>query len=119
MSEELEKAIADAASAAEAEVTGGTVDKVEEETVDSTKTEDKTVDTTVEDKPERERDESGKFKPKAADEKAVDKDEDDDEDPLSLSAEQLSRINANPDLLAVYKSMQRGLTKKTTGIAET
>jgi hypothetical protein len=42
-----------------------------------------------------------------------------EEEPLGLSAEQLQAINEDPKLLAVYKSMQRGLTKKTTEIAET
>jgi hypothetical protein len=41
------------------------------------------------------------------------------EEDLGLSAEQLEAIEKNPELLAVYKSMQRGLTKKSQTYSET
>jgi hypothetical protein len=41
-----------------------------------------------------------------------------EEQDLELSAEQLDAINKDPNLLAVYKSMQRGLTKKSQSFAD-
>jgi hypothetical protein len=41
-----------------------------------------------------------------------------EEEDLELSAEQLEAINADPKLRAVYKSVQRGLTKKAQTLAE-
>ena len=41
-----------------------------------------------------------------------------EEEPLGLSAQQLEAINNDPNLLAAYKSMQRGLTRKTQTLAE-
>jgi len=46
------------------------------------------------------------------------KDDEEDEEPLVASAEDLKLINENPQLLKVYKSMQRGLTKKAQAMAE-
>lgn len=54
-------------------------------------------------------------KPAAATPAATD--EPDPDESLVPSAADLERINANPDLLKVYKSMQRGLTQKTQKLA--
>jgi len=41
-----------------------------------------------------------------------------EEEPLNLSAADLELINKSPELQKAYKSMQRGLTKKTQALAE-
>lgn len=113
MSEELEQAIAAASKEAEAEVSSG--EKVSEPTeaeVETSPAEEPEKEEVKEAKPSRERDESGKFKPKAKEE------ETEEEEPLGLSAEELAEIQANEKLLKTYKSMQRGLTKKTTSLSE-
>lgn len=63
----------------------------------------------------RERGPDGKFLPKK--EAAADEEEE-EEEPLGLNAAQLEAIEKDPSLRAVYKSMQRGFTKKTQTIAE-
>ena len=55
--------------------------------------------------------------PKAAAPAAEPPAEPEDDEPLVPSAADLEAINANPALLKVYKSMQRGLTQKTTKLA--
>lgn len=53
----------------------------------------------------------------APEEKAEPK-EDEEDNTLNLTAEDLAAINEDPRLLRAYKSMQRGLTKKATSLAE-
>lgn len=55
--------------------------------------------------------------PKAAAPTPEPEPEPEDDEPLVPSAADLEAINANPQLLKVYKSMQRGLTQKTTKLA--
>lgn len=45
--------------------------------------------------------------------------EGEDDNPLNLTAEELKAINDDEKLMRAYKSMQRGLTKKTQTFAET
>ena len=115
MSEDLEKAIADAASSAAAEV-GVVEEKSETEAVPVKEETVPVEDKPVEDKPAKERGSDGKFVSKAAEPKEESEEE---EEPLGLTADDLAAINADAKLLKAYKSMQRGLTKKTTGLAET
>jgi hypothetical protein len=44
--------------------------------------------------------------------------DDDDDEPLGLTAEELEAVNSDEKLVRVYKSMQRGLTKKSQSYAE-
>ena len=96
---ELDDAIAKASTEAESEAKGEEVATPEEPVKEEASAE-----------PEKEAE--AEETPKA------EKKDDEEEEPLGLTAEELAEINSNPKLLKTYKSMQRGLTKKSQGIAE-
>ena len=107
---ELEDAIEEATSAA-VEESGGIEETEETEPtvanpMPDIKQEDKPADeeSAKEEEPEEEAEEEAE--------------EEVDEEPLVATAEELKAINDNPELRKIYKSMQRGLTKKSQTLAE-
>ena len=69
----------------------------------------------AEEAPAPEAEEAGEEKPDAEEEAASEAPAEDDDEPLlNPTAEELAAIEADPKLQKVYKSLQRGLTKKAT-----
>jgi len=108
-----EDAIGDAIAEATAEVEGTTVP---EETAVPQK-EEQPVETEQEAKSETKTEEAATATEEKPEEKTEETTEEENE--LNLSADDLKLINDDPKLLKAYKSMQRGLTQKTTGLADT
>ena len=104
----------DAIASAEAELGG---DPVPDPTPDPTPEPDPKPEVTPDPKPDPDPDTDPPTEEPKADAEQDPK-EDELEDALDLSPETLSKINESPELQAVYRSMQGGLTKKFQAVAE-
>lgn len=105
----------------EAEAIASAVEETVKEAGGAPEPEKETVEAPEPTKQEAQPDEEEEEKAAAEEEpKAEEKpeEEEEDENPFALSAEQLKQINESELLSQAYKSMQRGLTKKTQGLSQ-
>ena len=115
---ELEDAIADATSAA-VEESGGVAEEDSPDMMVGHSIPEKDEEKPADEEPAKEEEPEAEPEPEKEEaEEEVEEEVEGEPEPLVATAAALQAINDNPELRKIYKSMQRGMTEKTTKLAE-